>query len=70
MKLAKVKKYFAGNPGVLFVIVFQALVLTCPFLLIRGSPIVDDVAVLGYGFLVVGVVLQAVGFIREKALGG
>lgn len=69
MKLAKVKKYFARNPGALFVIVFQALVLTCPFLLIRGSPIVDDVAVLGYGFLVVGVVLQAVGFIREKALG-
>jgi hypothetical protein len=70
MKLAKVKKYFAGNPGALCVIVFQALVLTCAFLLIRGSPIVDDVAVLGYCFLVVGVFLQAVGFIREKALGG
>lgn len=70
MMLGKVKRYFGRNPGAPFVIVFQALVLTCAFLLIRGSPIVDNVAVVGYGFLIVGVVLQAVGFIREKAIEG
>ena len=68
MKSASVRNYFERNPGALFVIVFQVLVLACAFLLNRGSPIVDDVAVLGYGFLVVGVVLQAAGFIREKTV--
>jgi hypothetical protein len=47
---------------------FAALILTCAFLLIRGNPAVDEVAVLAYCFLVVGVVLQAVSFVREKQL--
>jgi hypothetical protein len=65
---AKAKRYFARNLGALFIIVFQALVLTCAFLLIRGNPAVDDVAVLAYCSLIVGVILQAVSSVREKRL--
>jgi len=70
MKLAKITKYFFKNPGALFIIIFQTLILTCAFLLVQGNPLVNDVAVLAYCLLVVGVVLQAMGFVREKAEGG
>jgi len=42
------------------------LILTCAFLLIQGNPLVDNVAVFAYCFLVVGVVLQAVAFLKDK----
>ena len=69
MRLTKIKKYFFRNPGALFIIVFQVLILTCALLLAQGNSLVNDVAVFAYCFLVVGVVLQAVGFVREKAVG-
>ena len=72
MRLTKIKTFLVANPGAVFIILFAALVLTCAYLLILGNPdnpIIDSVAVLGYCFLAVGIVLQAVGFIRAKALG-
>jgi len=62
----KAKSYFRGNLGALFIIAFQALTLTCAFLLIRGNQAVDEAAVLAYCFLVVGVILQAVSCVKEK----
>jgi hypothetical protein len=72
MRLARFKTFLAGNPGSVFIILFATLVLTCAYLLILGnpgSPNIDSVAILAYCFLTVGIVLQAVGFIRAKALG-
>jgi hypothetical protein len=69
MKLVKAKGYLVRNPGVPFIIAFQALILACAFLVIQENPIVDVVAVSAFGFLVLGVVLQAVGSVRQKALG-
>jgi hypothetical protein len=62
----KIERYFIRNPGALFIIVFDVLILTCAFLLIQGNPLVDNVAVFAYCFLVVGVVLQAVAFLKDK----
>lgn len=64
--VVKIERYFIRNPGALFIIVFDVLILTCAFLLIQGNPLVDNVAVLAYCFLVVGVVLQAVVFLKDK----
>lgn len=69
MKSASIKTFLVGNPGAIFIVVFATLVFTCAYLLILNSPIVDSVALLAYCFLAIGVVLQALGFIREKALG-
>jgi len=72
MRLAKIKAFLALNPGAIFIILFVALVFTCAYLLIRGysdNPPIDYVAVLAYCSLAVGIVLQAVGFIRARALG-
>lgn len=72
MRLAKIKTFLAVNPGAVFIILFGALVFTCACMLILGSlgnPTIEHVALLAYCSLVVGIVLQAVGFIRAKALG-
>jgi len=62
----KIERYFIRSPGALFIIVFDVLILACAFLLIQGNPLVDNVAVFAYCFLVVGVVLQAVAFLKDK----
>lgn len=72
MRLAKIKTFLAVNPGAVFIVLFAALVLTCAYLLIQGTPDnpnIDSVAILAYSSLAIGIVLQAVGFIRAKALG-
>ena len=71
MRLTKTKTFLVANPGAVFVVLFAALVLTCAGLLILGTldNIINSVALLAYSFLAVGIVLQAVGFIRAKAMG-
>ena len=64
----KIERYFIRNPGALFIIVFDGLILTCAFLLVQENPLVNGVAVFAYCFLVVGVVLQAVAFLKDKRL--
>jgi hypothetical protein len=70
MRLTRVKAFLVANPGAVFIVIFAALVLTCAYLLTLGNAAnpIDSVAVLAYSFLAVGIVLQAVGFIRAKAL--
>jgi hypothetical protein len=69
-KLLEIKRYFVRNPGAFFILVFQTLIFMCASFLIQGSiSLADDAAILACGFLVVGVVLQAVGFIRSKESG-
>jgi uncharacterized membrane protein (DUF485 family) len=72
MRSTDIKAFLVVNPGAVFIILFSALVLVCACLLILGTPSypnIDSVAILAYSFLVVGIVLQAVGFIRARALG-
>jgi hypothetical protein len=71
MRFTKLKAFLVLNPGAVFIILFAAFVLTCAYLLILGNPTtaIDPVAVLAYSFLAIGIVLQAVGFIRARALG-
>lgn len=80
MKSAKIKAFLAGNPGAVFIIAFGGLVLTCAYLILINpqpadshsvtfEPELDSVAFLAFSFLVVGFVLQAVGFVWGKALG-
>lgn len=72
MRLARIRTFLVVNPGVVFIILFAALVFTCAYVLILGGPgyvIIDSVVVLAYCFLAVGIVLQAAGSIRAKALG-
>jgi len=66
MSFVTIEGYCIRNPGALFIIVFDVLILACAFLLIQGNPLVDNVAVFAYCFLVVGVVLQAVAFLKDK----
>lgn len=61
-----IKEYFVTNPGAIFIIAFQALILTCASLLIQGNPLVDGVAIFAYCSLVVGVVLQAASSVWQK----
>jgi predicted Co/Zn/Cd cation transporter (cation efflux family) len=66
MRLSRVKRYFLRNPGAIFIVFFQALIVACALLLIYNNPMVDGVAVFAYCSLVVGVVLQAARSILEK----
>jgi hypothetical protein len=72
MKLAKIKDFLVLNPGAVFIMFFAALVFTCAYLLIAGGPNdpnLDSIVVVAYCSLAVGIIVQAAGFIRAKALG-
>lgn len=58
--LPRAKRYFRENPGALFVIAFQILLLVCVGLLIVGNSVwADGLATAAYFSLVIGVVFQA-----------
>jgi len=70
LKLLDIKRYFSRNLGAFFILVFQALIFVCAFYLIQESSSLANVAaILAYCFLIVGVVLQAISFIRYKESG-
>jgi len=66
-----VKGYFVREPGAAFIIVFDALIFSCAFSLVRGDEaLASEIAVYGYLFLVVGVVLQALSAVKSEASRG
>ena len=68
--LYTLKKYFRENLGAPFILSFQVLFLLCVVLLARGySELANDVSIYAYFFLVSGVILQFISFIRERKLG-
>jgi len=72
MRLARIRTFLVVNPGAVFIVLFATLVFECAYLLILGGPgyaVIDSVVVLAHCFLAVGIVLQAVGSFRAKALG-
>jgi hypothetical protein len=62
----KVKGYLIRNPGAFFIITFDLLIFVCAFLLVGESPLVDEVAIFAYCFLVIGVILQAISFLKNR----
>lgn len=63
--LVRVRQFFRENPGAVFVLGFQVLLLACAFLLVFGMvSLAEGFAVGAFFLLVVGVVLQLVCFVR------
>jgi len=59
-------RYFRENPGAIFIIAFQLLLISSAAFLISGdSVLANGVAVYSYYSLVVGVVLQLVTVVRK-----
>jgi hypothetical protein len=62
-----IKRFFRANPGAVFILGFQVLLLACAAMLVFGfSFLAEDVAVVAYFLLVVGVVFQLVCFVRDS----
>ncbi len=67
MKLKQLRGYFRANPGTLFIVAFQVLLMTAAVLLVLGnSPVANEVAVYAFYAVVIGVVLQIVIVVREE----
>lgn len=67
--IVKFKNFVVRNLGAPFILIFDALILTVAFLVVHGEAFVNDLAVLAYCFLVVGVILQAVSYVRYRSIG-
>ena len=68
--IVKAKNFVARNLGAPFIFIFDALILSVAFMIVQGNAFISDLAVLAYCFLVVGVVLQAVSYIKYRSRGG
>jgi len=65
--LVRVKRFFRENPGALFIVGFQVLLVACAVILVFGTGwLAEGVAVVAYFMLVAGVVTQLVCFVRES----
>jgi Kef-type K+ transport system membrane component KefB len=65
--IKRLKAYFKANPGALFVVFFQVLVLSAGVLLVlRASWAANEVAVYAIYSLAAGVALQIVVTVREE----
>ncbi|MDI6805965.1 MAG: hypothetical protein QMD20_04805 [Candidatus Bathyarchaeia archaeon] len=65
--LVKVKGYLIKNPGAFFIIVFDLLIFSCAFLVVvEENSLVNNVAISAYCFLVIGVILQAIVFLKNR----
>lgn len=63
--LVRAKRFFRENPGAVFIVGFQVVLVACAVMLAFGfSFLAENVAVVAYFLLVVGVVLQLVCFVR------
>jgi hypothetical protein len=65
--LPRIKDYFKRNPEFSFILGFQVLRLVCVGLLISGNSFwAEEVAVVAYFSLVIGVVWQLISFLRHR----
>jgi len=59
-------RYFRENPGAVFIIGFQVLLVSAAvFLIVGDSVLANEVAVYSYYSLVIGVVLQVASVVRK-----
>ncbi len=67
MKLGRLKNYFRANPGTLFILAFQVLLLSAAVLQAVGnSSTANEVAIYGFYALVAGVAIQIGVSVREE----
>jgi hypothetical protein len=64
--IANVKGYFSKNLGAPFILVFDVLIFVVAFIVIYRNPLVSYAAAIAYCFLVIGVVLQAFSYLKNK----
>gem|GEM_PF-1861156 len=64
--IANVKGYFSKNLGAPFILVFDVLIFVVAFMVIYRNPLVGYAAAVAYCFLVIGVVLQAFSYLKNK----
>jgi hypothetical protein len=63
----RAKRFLRENPGAVFVLGFQVLLVTCAVLLVSGlSFLAEGLAVAAYFLLVISVVLQLASFLRDR----
>ena len=63
--LSWMKRFFRENPGAVFVLGFEVVLVACAVLLVAGlASLAESLAVVGYFLLVAGVVVQLVWFVR------
>jgi 3-hydroxymyristoyl/3-hydroxydecanoyl-(acyl carrier protein) dehydratase len=60
-------KHFKDNPGFPFILSFEALLLVCAGLLLAGNSLLaNDLAILAYYLLLIGLALQFFAFMKER----
>lgn len=64
---SRIRKYFRENPGAIFILAFQTLLITAAITLIDGNQsLANEMAIYGYYSLAVGALLQFITFLRER----
>lgn len=65
--MTAMKSKIRENPGVIFILAFQTLLMTAAITLIDGNQsLANEIAIYGYYSLVVGVILQFITFLRGR----
>ena len=66
-RLQKLRHYFRRNPGSLFIVAFQILIVSAGALLASGNPIVaNEVANYAFYSVVIGVAIYIIQLFRER----
>jgi len=61
------KRFFRENPGAVFVLGFEVVLVACAVLLVAGlASLAESLAVVGYLLLVAGVVVQLAFFVNLR----
>jgi len=64
---SRIREYFRENPGAIFILAFQILLMITAITLIDGNQsLANEIAVYGYYLLVVGIILQIITFLRKR----
>ena len=63
--IAKAKGYISRNLGAPFILAFDLLILTTALAVVYGDPLANHLALAAYCLAALGVILQALSFLKE-----
>lgn len=67
MKFGRLKNYFRSNPGTIFILGFQVLLVSAAVFLVTGSSsAADQLAIYAFYALIIGIAIQIGVAIREE----